>query len=125
MNIDLDKKGLVSLVMGIEPYYSAMEHPLAALCGRYIGGFHDKWVWTKSLLEGLSEEELLALYTVCRESWENIPPIAVSEPSNEKVIQHEGGGWSKESVQQQFEEFQDRVGEKIFLGGTPTMNQKP
>jgi|GEM_PF-935902 len=69
MKVDLDKKGLVALVMGSTPNYSVMEHALVAMTGRYIGGFHDKWVWDRSALEQFTEKNLLKLYNTCKDSW--------------------------------------------------------
>jgi hypothetical protein len=71
MTVDLDKKALVSLVKGTEPYYSAFDNPLVKRCGKWIAGFVDSWSWSGTSLYDLTEEELYELYKICEKSWEN------------------------------------------------------
>lgn len=69
MNVALNKKALVSLVNGTSPNYDIFDNPLVKKTGRYIGGFHDKWDWDRTILESLTEEKLFELYTLCESSW--------------------------------------------------------
>ena len=67
--VHLDRKDLMSLVRGTDPYYSVFEHPLVKDNGDYVGGFVDKWAWCYPKLNTLSNEELVELYYVCKNSW--------------------------------------------------------
>ena len=69
MLIEVDKKDLVSLVYGTAPYYDIFEVPLVKKCGEWIGGMADKWDWSYSELQSLSEQELYDLYLMCKKSW--------------------------------------------------------
>ena len=69
MEIVLDKKGLVSLVVGMPPYYSLMEHLTQKGLGSYCGGFNDNWSWNSTTLNTMTEAELFELYESCRDSW--------------------------------------------------------
>ena len=71
----LDRHGLEALVKGSSPYYSVFDHPLIRKYGGYTSGFHDKWSW--SGLSGASDDELVAIYFICKKSWE----VADSENS--------------------------------------------
>jgi hypothetical protein len=70
MMIDLNKRDIVSLVMGTSPSYSAMDHPLVKATGRYYGGFSDEWVWDQRKLTEMSESDLLKIYRICLDSWD-------------------------------------------------------
>lgn len=69
MVVELDKGDIISLVMGVTPYYSVFEHPRVKSNGSYTGGFVDKWGWDKTSLQTLSENELYELYIICKNSW--------------------------------------------------------
>jgi len=69
MTLELSKRDLVSLVKGVEPHYDVMDNFIVKKCGSYIGGFNDRWVWSPSNLNELTEHQLLHLYILCRDSW--------------------------------------------------------
>ena len=69
MKVELNKKDLISLVMGIVPPYSVYNEPLVKKCGEHCGGFVDRWDWDNFELEKLTEEELYELYNICKEGW--------------------------------------------------------
>lgn len=69
MVLDLDKKDLINLVKGSSPNYEVMEHPLVEKSGRYTGGFVEKWDWREYRLKEMTEEELVELYNICKNSW--------------------------------------------------------
>nr|DAL53838.1 MAG TPA_asm: hypothetical protein [Caudoviricetes sp.] len=64
--LSLNKQDLIHLVKGTNPSYTAMENSLVKKCGTYIGGFKDLWTWDQYKLEKLSEEQLLAVYVLCK-----------------------------------------------------------
>lgn len=68
MVVDLDKEDLVNLVAGVEPYYSVFEHPLVKQCGGFRASYNE-WDWSKFGLRELTEEQLLEVYNVCKNSW--------------------------------------------------------
>ena len=68
MRLELDKSDLVSLVKGSVPNYSVMEKPLISISGIYNGSY-DKWEWNYKFEEKLTEQELLDMYILCRDSW--------------------------------------------------------
>lgn len=68
--VHLDRKDLLSLVKGTDPYYSVFEHPLVQENGDYTGGFVDKWSWNHPRLNALSNEKLVELYYICKNSWQ-------------------------------------------------------
>lgn len=63
----LDKSDLVSLVMGTTPSYIAMGNPV----GHYgtFSASYSTWYWNKYKLEKLSIVELLEIYKICKQSW--------------------------------------------------------
>lgn len=67
--MDLDKDDLVSLVKGTSPWYSAMDQPLVQRYGSYSGPRGEEWAWHTWRLKECSEEELLELYQICKDSW--------------------------------------------------------
>lgn len=69
MKVELTKQDLISLVKGIEPYYSVFDNPIVKKCGSYAGGFSSGWDWDEYRLEELTENELWDLYILCRDSW--------------------------------------------------------
>lgn len=69
MVINLDKQDLIALVVGgVGPHYNIMNNPIFNDIGNFRGGFVDTWVWKISKLEKLSEDELLNIYKLCKES---------------------------------------------------------
>ena len=69
MTIDATKQDLTSMVLGMPPNYSVMEHELVKPHGRWIGGHVDEWSWDGNSLDELTEEQLWDLYRICRDSW--------------------------------------------------------
>jgi len=69
MLVDLDRESLIHLAKGVEPYYSVMDHPLVKANGSYTGGHLDRWDWSWRAFENLSDEEILEVYNLCRNSW--------------------------------------------------------
>jgi hypothetical protein len=67
MKIVVDKQDLINMVKGVFLSYDAMCDPLASICGRYVGGFDDKWVWDVFELNQLTEQQLFDVYTrICK-----------------------------------------------------------
>lgn len=64
MLVNLDKEDLVNLVISQSPSYDDMDKLKKCGLGRYWGGFNDRWEWSRSALEKLSEEALLDLYSM-------------------------------------------------------------
>jgi len=69
MKVELDRDDLVSLVKGTYPSYEIMDSPLIRLSGKYVGGFHDKWVWNDKFSPVLTEDNLWEMYNICKDSW--------------------------------------------------------
>lgn len=63
------KEDLINMVKGSAPYYDVFDNELVKKTGEWLGGFHDKWVWSHSKLETLTEDELVELYYICKNSW--------------------------------------------------------
>lgn len=70
MKVELNKEDLRYLVKGITPDYSVFDNALVKRCGNFTGGFVDKWDWDHHELSRLSEQELMYLYTTCKDSWD-------------------------------------------------------
>lgn len=66
MTVDLDKVDLIALVCGTSPNYNLFENTTIKKCGYFM---RDNWYWYDHELEKLSEEELLTLYNLCKNSW--------------------------------------------------------
>lgn len=69
MHLDLDKNDLISLVKGSQPNFSVMIHPSVQKYGNespYRG-----WEWDNHRLKECNEDELLNIYTICKNSWNN------------------------------------------------------
>lgn len=64
----LEKEDLVNLVSGIKPYYDAMNIELIAKSGTWNGS-QDTWNWNKYKLKEYTEEQLINIYKLCKESW--------------------------------------------------------
>jgi hypothetical protein len=69
MTLELDHKDLVKLVLGTEPYYNIMEHALIKNTGHFVGGFVDEWRWNVVVLNKLSDERLVEIFKLCKQSW--------------------------------------------------------
>jgi hypothetical protein len=67
LKLELDRKGLETLVKGSYPYYDAFDHKLVNKAGHSYTDFNGKTHWDS--LEKLTELELYFLYLVCRKSW--------------------------------------------------------
>lgn len=69
MKVELTKKDLVCLVKGTSPNYDVMNNETIKKCGRYVGGFHDKWDWEYGFGDDLTDQQLWDMYILCRNSW--------------------------------------------------------
>jgi hypothetical protein len=67
MTIQVDREDLETLVKGVVPYYTVYEHPLLKKAGYYCRYSMGVPEWVE--LENLTDEELYALYTICKNSW--------------------------------------------------------
>lgn len=67
--MDLDREDLKALVRGTSPNFSVMDNPKVKKHGSWVGGFHDRWDWNFSSIEDASEDELIELYKICKDSW--------------------------------------------------------
>lgn len=65
MNIELDRKDIISLLRGITPPYSIMDKIPKDL-GSYVGGFVDSWQWDINENILYSDEYLFNLYLMCK-----------------------------------------------------------
>jgi len=72
MKVELDRDDLVNLVKGVYPSYEIMDIEVIKMNGRYVGGFHDKWVWNEKFDNHLTEIDLWDMYILCRDSWGKI-----------------------------------------------------
>jgi hypothetical protein len=63
-----DKETLIDLVYGVGPHFDIFKDPTVARCGRYNGSY-GTWAWIRSELNKLTEDELYALYKLCRDTW--------------------------------------------------------
>ena len=68
MTVELDKADLVALVEGSScPWDQQWHDRLTHMgVGSYTGGFVDKWSWSTSGLERLTEDQLWQLYTMIK-----------------------------------------------------------
>ena len=68
MNVELDRKDIISLLCGTTPAYSVMDKIPKEL-GSYVGGFVDSWQWNY-ISENVpySDEYLFNLYLTCKNS---------------------------------------------------------
>ena len=57
MTVDLDKEDLICLVMAKTPDYKQFNHPIIKKCGKYIGGFVERWDWDVHKLREMSEQQ--------------------------------------------------------------------
>lgn len=70
MTVELDRKGIISLLCGTIPPYSVM-NKIPKELGYYVGGFVDSWQWNY-IDENVSytDEYLFNLYLMCKNSKE-------------------------------------------------------
>ncbi len=68
MILDLNKNEIICLIKGTSISYAQMDIPKIKWCGNYRGGFHDDWQWDVSKLKELTEEQLMDLYKIIKES---------------------------------------------------------
>ena len=68
MNVELDRKDIISLLRGTTPAYSVMDK-ISKELGSYVGGFVDSWQWNY-ISENVpySDEYLFNLYLTCKNS---------------------------------------------------------
>lgn len=67
MKIELDRKGLETLVNGSQPYYGEFENTLVKKGGFDYSDRYGKTSWCS--LNNLTDDELYQLYIICRNSW--------------------------------------------------------
>ena len=67
MKIDLDRKGLETLVKGSQLYYSDFDNKLVKKAGHDYRDSTGGTSWSN--LKELTENELYDLYIICRNSW--------------------------------------------------------
>lgn len=67
MKVELDRKDIISLLIGTQPSYSVMDKIPKEL-GSYFGGFVDEWKWNISLDTPYTDEYLYNLYLMCKKS---------------------------------------------------------
>lgn len=63
MKVELNKKGLAALVIGIDSIHKT-HHPEVATLGAYYGGLINKWMWNPNFEEKMTEEQLWELYQI-------------------------------------------------------------
>ena len=69
MNVELDRKDIISLLKGSQPNYSVMSQIPEEL-GSYRGGFADEWSWNY-ISEDIpyTDEFLYNIYLMCKNLW--------------------------------------------------------
>jgi hypothetical protein len=67
MKVELDRKGLETLVKGSQPYYNDFENELVKKAGHSYNDQYGRTSWHN--LSDLTEKELYNLYEICRNSW--------------------------------------------------------
>jgi hypothetical protein len=67
MKVELSREDLKALVRGNGPYYSAFNHPLVKKAGHRFAEQYSRTSWDS--LDKLTDQELLDLYKICKESW--------------------------------------------------------
>lgn len=67
MTIELTRPDLISLVKGNPPYYSEFNNPLVLKAGHSYTDCYGRTDWGS--LEKLTDNELLELYNICKNSW--------------------------------------------------------
>jgi hypothetical protein len=69
--MELDKEILINAIRGTSgPYYNLLTKYENLGLGKYVGGFHDKFVWNNiSSFEQFTEEQLKEFYVEIKDSW--------------------------------------------------------
>lgn len=67
MEIKVTKEDLISMVKGKSPYYNLFDNDLIKSMGSYSDT--SGWHWNDFKLNKLSEDSLLTIYTMCKNSW--------------------------------------------------------
>lgn len=65
MNVNLDKIDLISLAKGTSPNFSIMDNRSILKYGNYNGS----WKWNYNAFKDCTEEEILKIYYLCKNSW--------------------------------------------------------
>ena len=68
MQVELDRRDIISLLRGSSPNFSVMDKMPKEL-GYYVGGFVDDWKWQLNTKVPYTDEYLYELYTICKNSW--------------------------------------------------------
>ena len=68
MQIELDRIDLISLAKGTSPNYSVMDNRLIKKHGSFNGS-KGNWKWKYNAFTECSEEEILEIYYLCKNSW--------------------------------------------------------
>jgi hypothetical protein len=69
MTVELDRKGLETLVRGTSPHYNLFKDTIIKRMGDYYGGFLDDWKWQYDFPPDITDEQLFEVYQKCRNSW--------------------------------------------------------
>ena len=69
MIVDLDRKDIISLLIGSKPNYLVIDK-ISKEFGSYVGGFVNDWSWN-NISENVpySDEQLYNLYLMYKNSW--------------------------------------------------------
>jgi len=67
MKVELDRKGLETLVQGSQPHYKQFNNPLVLKGGHDYSDQYGRTTWRS--LSQLTDDELYQLYLICRKSW--------------------------------------------------------
>lgn len=67
MKVELNRKGLESLVKGSQSNYSEFDNSLVKKAGHSYNDQYGKTSWSN--LDDLKDEELYDLYLICLNSW--------------------------------------------------------
>lgn len=68
MKVNLEREDLINLVKGTQPNYNVMNNEIVKRCGSFSGSY-GKWDWNYSFDENITDNELLGLYILCRDSF--------------------------------------------------------
>lgn len=66
MKVNLDKRDLVAMVIGFEPYHTLYKDKEVQ---KFNCGLDGKWLWNPFALHELSKKELYSMYLKVRDSW--------------------------------------------------------
>lgn len=65
MKVELDRKGLESLIRGLSPDYDKFEHPLLIKAGFSYSDQYGRVSWDK--ISKMTDEELYQIYLICND----------------------------------------------------------